>query len=134
MRTKSVMALVGLGALLVALAAAGGAAAKGGGGSPSIAAGPAHGFVPSRNANHAGRLGGVSLLQWHNGPVMHSPTVVVPVYWGSSWGDSSFRGDKVSGLDTLYSNIGGTPYAQTNGEYKDAPGAWTRVTSPSPPT
>ena len=90
---------------------------------PSFAAGPARGFVPSHNANHQKAHGGgrVSLLIWHAGPVMHS-TTLVPVYWGSSWANSSFSGDKVSGLNTLYSGIGGSSYAATNGEYSDGSG------------
>jgi hypothetical protein len=52
---------------------------------------------------------------------MHA-TTVVPVYWGSSWGSSSFAGDKVSGLDTFYSGVRGTAYARTNGEYTDGSG------------
>ena len=40
------------------------------GGPPSIAAGPAFGFVPSRNANHGGGHGRVSLLQWHNSDLL----------------------------------------------------------------
>ena len=52
-------------------------------GPPSIAAGPAFGFVPSHNANK--RAHGRELpLTWHGGPVMHS-TAVIPVYWGSGW-------------------------------------------------
>lgn len=110
-----------IGATVVSLASvfAGASAA---GGPPSIAAGPAFGFVPSHNANHGGGRGGhVSLLQWHNGPVMHS-TTVVPIFWGSGWSNSSFTGDKVSGLDYLYSNIHGTSYAHTNSEYTDGSG------------
>ena len=51
---------------------------------------------------------------------MHG-TTVVPVYWGSKW-NTSFAGDKITGLDSLYSNIGGTPYANTNSEYTDSSG------------
>lgn len=92
------------------------------GGPPSVAAGPAFGFVPSRNANQAKAHGGhLQLLTWHTGPVMHS-TRVIPVYWGSSWSNSTFKGDKVTGLDTFYSGVGGTGYAHTNSEYTDASG------------
>jgi hypothetical protein len=91
------------------------------GGPPSIAAGPAFGFVPSRNANHQKPRGRLQLLSWHNGPVMHS-TTVVPVFWGSNWDSTSFTGDKISGLDTFYSNVGGTGYASTNAEYTDGSG------------
>ncbi|HLY94124.1 MAG TPA: hypothetical protein VKP14_04685 [Gaiellaceae bacterium] len=106
--------------LAAVVAAAGSASAAGG--PPSIAAGPAFGFVPAQNANHGGGgQGHVSLLQWHNGPVMHS-TTVIPVFWGSAWSSSSFTGDKVTGLDYLYSNIHGTSYAHTNSEYTDGAG------------
>jgi len=92
------------------------------GGPPGIAAGPAFGFVPSQNANHGGGgHGQVSLLQWHAGPVMHS-TTVIPIFWGSGWSSSTFTGDKVTGLDYLYSNMQGTPYLHTNSEYTDGAG------------
>ena len=101
------------------VAAAGTATAAGG--PASVAAGPAFGFVPSHNANHQRAQGGhLLLLAWNNGPVMHS-TAVAPIFWGSRW-NTSFAGDKVSGLDTLYKNIGGTPYAHTNSEYYDGSG------------
>src|SRR5204862_7241249 len=83
--------------------------------------GPAFGFIPSHNANHQSARGGhVLLLSWHNGPVMHS-TSVAPIFWGSRW-NTSFTGDKISGLDNLYSHVGGTAYAHTNSEYSDGSG------------
>jgi hypothetical protein len=93
-------------------------------GLPSVAAGPAHGFIPSRNANHAKPSGGGGhyfALLWHNGVVMHS-TSVVPIFWGTKWGNSTFVGDKVTGLDYVYSHVGGTPYLHTNSEYYDGAG------------
>src|SRR5436190_2210127 len=120
------MSLKGIVAALIAtlglssgLAAAAGAGAAGG--PAGLAAGAASGFVPSHNVSHANRARGgghVSLLQWSGGPVMHS-TNVVPIFWGSQWTSSSFTGDKITGLDKLYSNIHDTPYVQTNGEYTD---------------
>jgi hypothetical protein len=107
---------------LVSAVVAGSTAAAGG--PARVAAGPAFGFVPSRNANHPARPGGGShyfALQWHNGPVMHS-TTVVPVFWGSKWSNSSFTSDKVTGLDYVYSHVGGTPYFHTNSEYTDSIG------------
>jgi hypothetical protein len=91
------------------------------GGPPSIAAGPAFGFVPSHNANQAKGKGKLQLLAWHGGAVMHS-TTVVPVFWGTSWSNSSFTGDKVTGLDYFYSHVGGSGYAHTNSEYYDGGG------------
>jgi hypothetical protein len=104
------------GLVAVAAVAAGANAA----GPPPIAAGPAHGFVPSRDASRGGH-GNKSLLQWHGGPVEHSSTVV-PVFWGSSWSNSTFVGDKVKGLDTFYSGVHGTAYLHTNSEYTDSSG------------
>jgi hypothetical protein len=103
--------------------ATGAVAAATAAGPSSNAAGPASGFIPSRNANHQARAGGhVLQLLWHNGPVMHS-TTVAPVYWGSRWSNSTFVGDKISGLDTVYAHVGGTAYARTNGEYTDGSGS-----------
>jgi hypothetical protein len=123
MNFKSVLAAVVATVCLASVVAAAGTATAAGG-PPSFAAGPAFGFVPSRNANHAnhaGARGHVSLLTWHFGPVMHS-TTVAPIYWGSNWSNTSFRGDKISGLDTFYSNVHGTGYAHTNSEYTDSAG------------
>jgi hypothetical protein len=101
------------------VAAAGTATAAGG--PPSIAAGPAFGFIPSHNANHQKAQGGhLFLLGWNGGPVMHS-TSVAPIFWGSRW-NTSFTGDKITGLDYVYSHIGGTAYARTNSEYYDGAG------------
>ena len=119
MKVKSGAATV-VAALCVAGIAAAGSSARVGNAPAALDAKPAHGFIPSRHANAAARAR-VSQLIWHNGPVMHA-TTVVPVYWGSHWGNSSFVGDKVTGLNTLYSGIGGTPYARTNGEYTDGSG------------
>ena len=119
MKVKSAAATV-VAALCVAGIAAAGSSARVGNAPAALDAKPAHGFIPSRHANAAARAR-VSQLIWHNGPVMHA-TTVVPVYWGSQWGNSSFVGDKVTGLNTLYSGIGGTPYARTNGEYTDGSG------------
>ena len=52
---------------------------------------------------------------------MHS-TTVVPVFWGSKWSSSTFTGDKVTGLDSFYAHVGGTPYLHTNAEYTDGSG------------
>src|SRR4051794_6401401 len=123
MSRTSIVAVTGIAVLCLAAVVAAAGTATAAGGPPSIAAGPAFGFIPSRNAGHGGSHGGggghVVNLTWHNGPVMHS-TTVNPVFWGTAWGNSSFMDNKQSGLDTLYSGIGGTPYARSNGEYYDA--------------
>lgn len=114
MSSKRVVAAVFATVCLASTATAAGRPAR-------LAAGPASGFVPSHNVNHQKPRGHLSLLTWHAGPVMHSSTVI-PVYWGSRWTNTSFTGDKVTGLDYLYSHVGGSGYARTNGEYTDGAG------------
>ncbi len=122
MSRKSIVAVIGTTVVCLAAVVAAASTATAAEGPPSIAAGPAFGFIPSRNAGHGGGHGGrVVNLTWHNGPVMHA-TTVNPIFWGTAWG-TAFKGDKQSGLDALYSGMGGTPYAHTNGEYSDASGA-----------
>jgi hypothetical protein len=104
-------------ALVVVITATSAAAA---GGRPSLGAREAMGLVPSKGASANARLRTRNLL-WHGGVVMHS-TTVIPVFWGSSWGDASFTNDKVSGLDTVYAHVGGTSYLHTNSEYSDGTG------------
>ena len=118
MSFKWILAAVVASVCLASVAAATTASA---GGPPSIAAGPAFGFVPSHNANHLNGRGRLSLLSWHSGPVMHA-TTVAPIYWGSNWSNTSFTGDKVTGLDYVYSHVGGSGYAHTNSEYYDGSG------------
>lgn len=120
MKVKSVAATV-VAALCVAGVVAAGSSARVVHGATALEAKPAHGFVPSRAANHA-KVRRTSQLLWSGGPVMHA-TTVVPVYWGSRWSNSSFVGDKMSGLDRFYSGVGGTAYARTNGEYTDSSGS-----------
>jgi hypothetical protein len=69
--------------------------------------------------------GGATLnnLVYHNGPVMTAGSVVRPIFWGPSWGNSSFVGDKISGLQSLYAGLSGSNYAKTNTEYTQTGGA-----------
>jgi hypothetical protein len=119
MNKRAILAVVAL-ALACAAIVVAGASASGSG--PELASGPASGFVPA-NAHAAKAAGGhhVSNLIWGGGPVMHA-TTVVPIFWGISWGNSNFVGDKVTGLDNVYSHVGGTPYLHTNFEYTDGSG------------
>jgi hypothetical protein len=68
------------------------------------------------------RGGGSPDMTLHGGNVMSSGTAVTAIFWGPNWANSSFTGDKQSGLGQLYSNVGGTGYARTNGEYAGANG------------
>jgi hypothetical protein len=53
---------------------------------------------------------------WHNGAIMNNAAVQV-IYWGPKWANSSFVGDKISGLDSFYSGFSNSNYAKTSDEY-----------------
>jgi len=55
---------------------------------------------------------------------MHG-TEVFPIFWGSSWGNTNFAGDKIEGIMAFYAGIGGSAYAGTNAEYTDGSAAKT---------
>lgn len=55
-------------------------------------------------------------MTWHNGSIINS-SAVTPIFWGTSWADSSFVGDKISGLDTWYVGFSNSNYAKTSDEY-----------------
>lgn len=55
-------------------------------------------------------------MTYHSGKIM--PTAVSKaIFWGPSWGNSGFVGDKISGLDTWYIGHSGSNYAITVDEY-----------------
>jgi hypothetical protein len=67
-------------------------------------------------------------MTWHNGDIMTS-AVTEAIFWGSSWSNAAFVGDKISGLDTWYSGFGGSNYAKTSDEYTGTNGQVTSSTS-----
>ena len=87
---------------------------------------PMMGIHWARGANAAGTHGGTSSPQmtFHGGNVMYTSTTA-PIYWGVSWGNASFVGDKMTGLQSFYQGEGGSSYAGTADEYTDAGGAVT---------
>lgn len=85
--------------------------------SPQLVAGDPHGLVLPRGARPGGGGSGSSpLLVWHNGQIMTS-SAATAIYWGSSWGSTSYQSDKITGLATLYSGFGASNYMGTNTEY-----------------
>ena len=129
MRSKRLVAAVVAGVCLAAVVVVAGTATAARG-PAALEARPSSGVVPShaqfQYGNSQFQYGAgrfqygphPSLLSWHGGVVMHS-TTVVPVFWGTKWATSTFKGDKVTGLDNFYSHVGGTPYLHTNSEYYD---------------
>lgn len=63
-------------------------------------------------------------LVYHNGPVLPS-TVAGSIFWGTNWGNPSFAGDKISGLDSWYEGVGSSTFAQTSDEYSGTNGQVT---------
>jgi hypothetical protein len=82
---------------------------------PALFAGGTNGIVFAHGAHGNPHHGGSSpQLVNHGGPVMASGADVTPIFWGSTWTDTN---PKVTGIDTFYSGVSGTAYAQTNHEY-----------------
>jgi hypothetical protein len=115
-RRSSLAAAVVLGFALVGMLAAIAQA-----GSAPTWAGPEAGIVFAHGQAPAGRPVSSPLLVYHGGPVMHGATVT-SIFWGPKWSDSSFAGDKITGLDSFFAGVGGSSYAGTNTEYYDAKG------------
>ena len=60
-------------------------------------------------------------MTYHGGVIMPS-TVSESIFWGPSWANSSFTGDKISGLDSWYSGFSASNYAKTSDEYTGSNG------------
>ncbi len=68
------------------------------------------------------RRGGSPDMSYHGGPVMTTGAYVEPIFWGPSWGNSSFVSDKISGMQAFYGGIGHSSYEATTTEYTNAAG------------
>ena len=64
-------------------------------------------------------------LTYHNGPIMGGTVTVRPIYWGPSWANSAFVGDKATGLATFYSQYRGSNYAGIQTQYGQTNGTKT---------
>ena len=80
----------------------------------------AKGQTPDHGAK-AGGSGSSPNLSLHGGNIMFTAQTTA-IFWGQNWGNATFIGDKISGLDTFYSDIGYSAYARTSDEYTDAIG------------
>jgi len=78
-------------------------------------------YHAARGQGKPGR-GGSANLNFHGGQIMNS-SVVQAIYWGTSWSNASFVGDKITGLASFYSGIGGSAYAGTTTEFAGSNGA-----------
>src|SRR2546429_444058 len=60
--------------------------------------------------------GGSPLMTWHGGSIM-TTAVTQSIFWGPKWGNASFYGDKIAGLDSFYQGFGNSNYSKTSDEY-----------------
>jgi hypothetical protein len=81
------------------------------------------GIVWAREASAKKGGGGSPDLVYHGGDVMTTGAYVEAIYWGPSWADPTFAGDKQTGLQSFYSGLGRSSYEATNTEYTDSTGA-----------
>lgn len=58
----------------------------------------------------------------HGGAIMND-SVVQAIFWGPSWSNATFAGDKIAGLDRLYAGLSNTVYAASNTEYTGTNGS-----------
>ncbi|MBI3556439.1 MAG: DUF4382 domain-containing protein [Deltaproteobacteria bacterium] len=75
--------------------------------------------------------GGTSspLLVYKNGTVLHAQKTMA-IFWGTEW--ATYAGDKITGIDTFFSGMGGSEYGSTGDEYFDTiNGVSTVITSDS---
>ena len=82
------------------------------GGPPPLGIHWAKGVKPAATATH----GRSPLMLWHNGPILTDSTVRA-IFWGTSWSNTAFVSDKMSALDSFYSDFSGSNYAKTSDEY-----------------
>jgi hypothetical protein len=55
-------------------------------------------------------------MTYHGGKIM--PTAIMhAIFWGPSWSNSTFAGDKITGLDSWYTGFSNSDYAKTVDEY-----------------
>jgi hypothetical protein len=65
----------------------------------------------------ASPFGGTSaVMTWHSGAVLTNAAVTA-IFWGASWSDPTFTGDKITGIDSFYQGYGGSHYASASAEY-----------------
>jgi hypothetical protein len=74
--------------------------------------------------------GSSPLLTYRNGNVLNAHNTAV-IFWGTEWNDAAFAGDKITGLDTFFSNMNGSQYASTGNEYYDVVGGVQTLIQPS---
>jgi hypothetical protein len=84
---------------------------------PHVLADPtAHGVIHAKGASSRIASRRTVNMTYHGGKIL--PTVQTKaIFWGPSWANSTFVGDKITGLNSWYSGISASNYARTADEY-----------------
>jgi len=83
------------------------------GGPPMLGIHWARGFEHASRAREANSRTNPDMT-YHGGPIL--PDVFTKsIFWGKSWG--TYKGDKITGMDSWYGGFGGSDYAKTSDEY-----------------
>jgi hypothetical protein len=69
----------------------------------------------SRDARSGGRTSSPNMT-FHGGKVM-TAAVTKAIFWGPSWSDPVYAGDKITGMDAFYTGMSNSHYAATSSEY-----------------
>jgi hypothetical protein len=67
-------------------------------------------------------------MTYHGGKIMQT-AVTKNIFWGPSWTNATFAGDKITGLDTWYTGYSGSNYAKTSTEYTGSNGTVGSITT-----
>ena len=80
------------------------------------------GGLRQEEAGHAGPPRGSNpQLTFHGGGVIHGAKAKA-IFWGASWTNPAFAGDKITGIDSFFAGWASSSYAGTVTEYGDASG------------
>ena len=74
-------------------------------------------FAASRQLRHSNN----PLMTYHGGKIL-TTAVTEAIFWGPSWANSTFVGDKFTGLDSWYTGHSNSNYAKTVDEYTGSNG------------
>jgi hypothetical protein len=86
-----------------------------------VVAGEARGLVAPHGANGHGAPKRSPNMTYHGGVIM--PTALTQaIFWGPSWTNTTFAGDKITGLDSFYTGFSNSTYADTSDEYTGSNG------------
>ncbi len=113
MHHRKLVALAGAAFLFVVAPAAGASSAA----NPRVVADRvAHGLVHAKGGGAVHFARRTANMTYHGGKIL--PTAVTKaIFWGPSWANSTFVGDKITGLDSWYTGTSGSNYAKTVDEY-----------------